>query len=292
VALPGIVSFGIIRFRANQQREGQRPNLGLPCSRTDPFIDGRGQDPQPRRHEYKYFPILPPFCPIGIVSSEIKSPPCLKLALFRPERTRGMYHRNLHRLILAAMPVVLWSSGLLVAASPAKADLIGAQIDAVYYYPNTSTPYVSSSFAPPTFVVGSGIETVGNIENVTYLDVDFSNSILTVAFRTTLSQPTWNASSFNGVIFTSAAPLGITAATVDPATTMSGFDNSRVSFSSDQILLDWNGLGYVDGTSIQINFAFVPEPVSFAALGIGLLGLTTIRRIGLRRSQAPHASTQ
>lgn len=60
-----------------------------------------------------------------------------------------------------------------------------------------------------------------------------------------------------------------TGVSLDPATTTVGFDNSRVSFTSDHILVNWNGLSYVDGTVVKIDFAFVsvPEPASLALLG-------------------------
>ena len=62
---------------------------------------------------------------------------------------------------------------------------------------------------------------------------------------------------------------------VDGATTtMVGFDNTRASFDADRIFVNWQGLSYVDGSVVKINFDFapvsVPAPDSLALLSLGL----------------------
>ena len=168
--------------------------------------------------------------------------------------------------IAVTTAIVAWG---LAGLAPVQAGLIGKQMDAVYYYPDTSSSYTMASFTPPSFIVGSGQETDGDVEGVTHLLVDFSDSALAITLTTTLSSPTWGTAAFNGIIFTSPGPLGILNAVVDPATTMAGFDNSRISFSSDQILVNWNGLSYQDGTMVAINFA-VPEAAPAPLIGRGI----------------------
>jgi len=191
--------------------------------------------------------------------------------------------------MLRALSAFTLAASLAVAAIPATAEagLIGKQLDAAYYTPDTSTPYTNASFSPTSFTVGSGQETIGDVEGVTQLLVDFSDNALTITLQTTLASPTWNTAPFNGIIFTSPGPLGIVSATVDPITTMTGFDNSRVSFDADQIFVNWNGLSYGSGTVVKIDFASVPEPATMAVLGAGLLGVAVARR---RNARAPRAT--
>jgi hypothetical protein len=75
--------------------------------------------------------------------------------------------------------------------------------------------------------------------------------------------------------------LDIASLLVIPSTTMSGFDNSRVSFSDNQIRLNWQGLSYVDGTTVNINFtsaSAVPVPGTLALIGLGVVGLAWRRK--------------
>ncbi|HAB19174.1 MAG TPA: hypothetical protein DCE44_22385 [Verrucomicrobiales bacterium] len=161
------------------------------------------------------------------------------------------------------------------------ASFIGQDVNATYYYPDTSTPYPFAEFVPPSFTVGAGVETVGNVEDVTFINVDFAANTISLTFDTVLINPTWNSTSFNGVVFTMAAPHGILGATVDGSSTFVGFDNSDVTFNANQIFLNWQGLSYVDGTVLNLSFDFKPNPVpetgTFTAFGIALAGLAFAR---------------
>ncbi len=174
----------------------------------------------------------------------------------------------------------------LIAASvagAAHASFLGKEMEATYRFPDVGTVYGFATWSPPTFTVGAGIETTGNVENVTSLVTDFSDTSLLISFETVLTNPTWNGSAFNGPVFSlTSGTLGIVSASVDGATTMPGFDDGRVTFTDTDIRLDWNGLSYVDGTTIAISFTFngtaVPEPGALALLAFAIGGLIVASR--------------
>jgi len=179
-------------------------------------------------------------------------------------------------------------------AQPVHAALLDQTISATFYYPDAATPYAGAAFSPQTFVVGTGQESVADIEGVTFLSIDFRADQLTIQFHTVLSAPTWGAAAFNGIAFTSAlaANLGIAGASVDGATTLAGFDSSRLSFGTSWIAIDWNGLSYRDGQKVTVDLQFsnavplpitsassVPELSILAIVTLGtLVGWSTMRR--------------
>jgi hypothetical protein len=177
--------------------------------------------------------------------------------------------------------------GMAIAASPATAaGLLGQSATGGYFYPDLATPYGSATAIAP-FVIGAGQDASTIVESVTTLNFDFSDAALDISFSTGLMNPTWNASSFNGVMFTSAGFAAITGVSVEPSTTMPGFAASRVSVVGDTIRIDWGGLSYVNGSTIDLRFAglssAVPEPATWALMfgGLSLAGGAMRRRRAL-----------
>lgn len=94
--------------------------------------------------------------------------------------------------------------------------------------------------------------------------------------------------AFNGVSFTDVtADPGITGLVVNPATNLAGFDASRISFTSNTVFVNLQGLVTTPLTVVSLDVRFgataVPEPPALALAGTGvLLALGCARR---RRSE-------
>lgn len=177
--------------------------------------------------------------------------------------------------------------GLLLCAQ-AHAGLLGDTLTASYRYPDLAETYNQAIWTPPSFTVRAGEETTASIEDVTQIHIDFTDATLVVTLHTVLSAPTWNASTFNGPVFVTDRPLAIHAISIDPSTTMSGFDASRVWLTDTEIAVNWAGLPYTDGTNVIIDFDFnAPEPPSLGLVAIGLAGLAMIRRYARQQRKAP-----
>jgi len=177
------------------------------------------------------------------------------------------------------LTALVLASAMALSVTAAQADFAGDQFSQNYYTPDTSSPYGGYSATNPTFTAPFSGQ-LGVVENVTTLNGSMSADTLIVSFDTTLSNPTWNNNAFNGLIFTLQGPstLNIAGVIILPGTNMSGFDASRVSFSSTAINLNFAGLSYDCDTQVKIKFTFqpttrTPEPATIALFGAGLIGL-------------------
>jgi hypothetical protein len=89
----------------------------------------------------------------------------------------------------------------------------------------------------------------------------------------------WSAADFNGFVFTDYTNSPITSVTIDPSTTMPGFTLDNVSWTSNQIWVNWQGLPPTGGVKLDISGggSAIPEPSTWLLLGSSLVGLAAWR---------------
>lgn len=180
----------------------------------------------------------------------------------------------------------LMALALALPAAAGAQSFDGSTLTYQYYFPNSTTPYPAADNGP--FVVGPGIEVTNVADGVATLDVSGSN-----IFIDFVSTSFWGTTTFNGWVLSDetdnlAAILGVS---IDPATNMSGFSLSNVSFTGDAITVNWQGLSFTDSTVVSLNVDFgdtvVPEASTWAMmlLGFGVAGFM------LRRGRKPKLTT-
>ena len=129
---------------------------------------------------------------------------------------------------------------MFVGAGPAEAGFVGLTVHGEYLYPDGSTVYQD---------LGNQVITPGFIFNFSSPGVQVGvndHSIVTAYGGTAFS------AAFNGFRLTVVGPdPGITAVTIEP-TSIPGFDASRLSFTSNSITENLQGLFGVGATASSL----------------------------------------
>jgi hypothetical protein len=186
-------------------------------------------------------------------------------------------------------------AGVLIAvcvASPSKADsLIGNSISAEYRLPDTGTVYPFATTSPNPFIVGAGVETVIDVEGVTFLNIDFSADSLLISLATTLGNPTWTNFAQNGPSFVLSGNPFPTINSVEVTEGGTSVAQPAVSafLSGGVLFVDWGGWNYHDGDTVTVSFApvsAVPLPGALPLFGGGLAALAWLGARKRRRAAA------
>jgi hypothetical protein len=137
-----------------------------------------------------------------------------------------------------------------------------------------------------TFVVGAGVDSAGPA-GISTIDVS-ANQIVLSGLNISFSTVCCN---FNGyrIYDTLGVIDDFVSVTIDTALTTANFTAAELSFTGDEILLNWANAasGFVVG-NIVLNITTaptsVPEPTTLSLLGVGLLAFSLTRLCRRQRS--------
>jgi len=173
------------------------------------------------------------------------------------------------------------ATALLAVGSTASASVLaGDTVNETYYFPDASTVYqnLGNVVAPGAISGAAGIYSL-QINDTTITASNFAYA------------STWTPTSFNGFVLTDESNSPFTGVTVDPATNMAGFSASNVTFTPNQILVNWQGLSFNTSTIVTLDLngaSPTPEP-GFMWCGLivaGVLAIVKLRRVAEQRRTA------
>ena len=177
-----------------------------------------------------------------------------------------------HRSSWAGLALAVLS--IAAVGSPARAGFLEGQSMSVQIQDAAITPALL--LGPVPFVVNDTVEVgVANTPNVGTFNLEVDDNTITFTYTQVAN---FSTASFNGYVFRALSALtpAFGSITVDSATTLAGFDNSRLSFDSSTFNINVSGLSAGVGTVLKLDVqpaAMVPEPSSLMLAGLGMIAL-------------------
>ena len=175
-----------------------------------------------------------------------------------------------------------------VANTANAQDLNGQAVRVSQNYPTMSAIFTNG-----------GTQTVTS-SGATYFaqDVNIQVKPSQVVFTFTGSTSFVN-SDFNGyqIAEVGVSPVTFTSVTLDAASTVAGFDSSRITFDANNIFANFRGLTYTVGQNVTLNLGFapavsaVPEPGEWATMGMAGAGLCGLMVRARRKKAASSPAT-
>jgi hypothetical protein len=160
-------------------------------------------------------------------------------------------------------------------AKPARAAFMnGDPVRIEWLYPDTGTLLDSWDV-----IVGPGVE-VPDAHSFGAIDINLTSAQPSIIFDFTVLHGTFGSASFNGFRFSdyTGTLASFSGLTIDPITNMTGLDSSRLTFSPDEIFVNFQSLSADSDTVVGFDVSSVPEPGTLLLLGGGLVGLAARRR--------------
>ena len=197
--------------------------------------------------------------------------------------------------------LAMWVAGPMSAR--ADADMMGSTLEWRYYAGGGALPPsivglpIEGGVTGGSFVDNGGIggEFIEPTDDGPLPVFDIEADGTTITFDYSVSTPSlWSSSPFsltptiyNGIAIDLLSAGSFVGVSVDPVTNMAGFGASNVSFTSDQIEVDWQGLAFATSTAVTLDVNYstsgsvtAPEPgmCGLVFVSLSLVGAAWQRR--------------
>lgn len=184
----------------------------------------------------------------------------------------------MHRKTLVSRSTVALSIAMVaLLAAPARAGLLSQPVEVDYLFP---------TIGDVNPVLGTGTVTAGGFTVNSFGQHNYTVSDTQIVLQNVHGDDiSFTAADFNGyeLIETGGSPAIISGFSVNAATNVTGFNSSRVTFDATHVWLNMQDLVTSAGQGVVLDLTFgtstVPEPGSFAFVGLGAAALALMRRV-------------